>query len=716
MMRKGYMHAIEGVIASMLVLLYLSTIISAPQPTDWRETSLTKRAGDVLRTLTESGIMQRALLDNDPGVISAVTDALGTGMEYTMYISGLPRQQLDIGILMNASEIVRVGSQPGGGGSGLPGTEGDYRSGTVLGVEFILSDNASNDITRYTSVNFDFNDNGRYNETIGSMDEGPHNFGDLIAWCPGGTCSGQQYQVGYINETLTLYNLSSYRWFNQTVNDIRVSRFDITSTLTATEVFTAIHRPFSSFSRSGGFYETTAQVKDFQVGIRVGTDNETLYINESGGFEGPYSQGDEIEMLGQFFELTSVMPVNATPTGRIDPGILFTTNAPSLLDTYRDALEDYLTNGNTLLEMADFTGYDTAQFDGSFHDRVGFDWISYPLIRTGPSYNTFFDGQAGTASSIAKSYFRAATIDVPQERYVVQTGTGPDYAVTNASIRGTEYIVNASLDADTVTFKRGGFSATYTAGQRVELEGNLFQVMDTYPLRMRTSDAYQFASMHPGRIVGGQPVLHAPDWSWNVSAASTNVTGLSTNVDFEGWPQTDCSPAHRGRFFTLEGTTYAVTTTNFQPCERQFEYVNFDFNQNGQVDDNSTVTGEGYSAEGIFQEGEIVQIDDRQYRISIGRDGTWVYLKRVAPPTVPTAMWIEDAYNGNGDVFLTGRTDLGIDGEAFIKAVMARAAMKRYRFSKPKVIGSPSKGVSYTSDIEGAVYTPFQVESLWWFQ
>lgn len=718
-MKKGYMHAIEGVIASMLVLLYLSTLVSAPESTDWRETALTQRSGDVLETLTETGVMEQALINDDPGVIAAITDAMGAEMDYTMYIQGLPQRTLDIGILMNDSDITRAGTSSGASGTGLPATEDEHRSGTILGVDFVLADSLDDGISQYDQVSFDFDDNDSYSDEDGLLDEGPYQQGDTVTWCPGGDCTGQRYQVGHINETLTLYNMTEHRRLNQSLRQIQVNRFDIQAAIGAAVIRSPLSVPETGFTETDDGFEASIDIDGVTIDLRVTPDGDAVYIDEGGGFHGPYEEGNEVQILGSFYTLNDILPFEAAPENLLPQDLLIHQgDDPSVLDTYRQPLQDYLAGGGTLLQMTDFSGYDEDAFDGSFHDQIGFRWLDYPVNDGGPDYNSLVDGEAGTPADTVSSYFGGLTMDVPEQRFIERPQPDPVRALANATIRGQQYSINTSLVSGEARITRPGFETTVNPGDRVVLEGNLFTVQDTYPFALQPEDQYRFTNRHHGNVAGGTQVMVAPEWEWNNTAASINISGLDDSASFAGWPPTDCATDndHKGRIFNLDGGTYGIATTNFQPCDQQYEYVNFDFTGDGDVDDNTTETGAGFGPEGIYQEGEQVRIDDDTYRLEIGSDGTWVYLERVAPEQVGTALWIEDAYSGDGDVFLTGTSGPGIDNQAFLRAVTVQAAMDRYPFSEPKTIGSPSVGVGYSSDIEGDVYAPYHIESVWWFQ
>ncbi|MDY6769487.1 MAG: hypothetical protein SVU88_00785 [Candidatus Nanohaloarchaea archaeon] len=213
--RKGYIHALEGVIAALIVVIYLNSIVGVPGTTDWETTRLSKQSEDILSALDRSGFLDRVVMRGDVDSFNAMVDELESGLSYSVRVSGLPRQFIDVGVMANNSSTFRATTAPGdGGATGLPASEdGRYRQGTLADtgeigdVPFVLSDTEDNGLTRFTTVNFDFDGDDDY----GEPGEGPHRFSDRFS-CDGGVsgCSGRQtYEVGPFNTTLVLYNAST---------------------------------------------------------------------------------------------------------------------------------------------------------------------------------------------------------------------------------------------------------------------------------------------------------------------------------------------------------------------------------------------------------------------------------------------------------------------------------------------------------------------------
>ena len=104
------------------------------------------------------------------------------------------------------------------------------------------------------------------------------------------------------------------------------------------------------------------------------------------------------------------------------------------------------------------------------------------------------------------------------------------------------------------------------------------------------------------------------------------------------------------------------------------------------------------------------------YVIDVGPQGNWMYLERKVPEYVPTAVWAQSAYRGNGNVFYMGGQGFSDDTIQLMKAVMFRSAVERHRFSVPRVQGSPTAGVTISDSVNQGVFMPYTVESRWWFR
>ncbi|MCJ7479329.1 MAG: hypothetical protein MUP63_04095 [Candidatus Nanohaloarchaeota archaeon QJJ-7] len=209
--RKGYVHALEGVIAAILVVVYLNAIVSAPTPTDWESAEISKRSEDLMSAMDRSGFLDRVVLEDDRESFNAFVNSLDSSLSYRIKLAGLPKRHISVGILVNNSSTYTADTtQFSNRTLGVPKSEdgSGYRGGTLTGegfntLEFNLSDTVDNGIRKYTSVNFDFDGDGDFDGT----DEGPYNFSDRFTCQDSATgCSGSEvYEVGRSNSTLVLH-------------------------------------------------------------------------------------------------------------------------------------------------------------------------------------------------------------------------------------------------------------------------------------------------------------------------------------------------------------------------------------------------------------------------------------------------------------------------------------------------------------------------------
>ncbi|MFB6294647.1 MAG: hypothetical protein ABEI97_02715, partial [Candidatus Nanohaloarchaea archaeon] len=191
--RKGYVHALEGVIAAIIVVVYLNSIVSVPGTTDWETAEISKESEDLLAALDDAGFLDRVVLRNDPDSFNAFINTISNSMAYSIQVSGLPKQFISVGVLANNTSTVRTDTVPQATRpSGVPASvDGSgYRSGTVTGdgfdsLDIVLSDTVENGITDFSSVNVDLDDNGDFT----GAEEGPYNFSDRF------TCRGTR--AGY---------------------------------------------------------------------------------------------------------------------------------------------------------------------------------------------------------------------------------------------------------------------------------------------------------------------------------------------------------------------------------------------------------------------------------------------------------------------------------------------------------------------------------------
>lgn len=206
MTRTGYLHALEGVIAALIVVIYLSSIVQPPSPVDWTPTHLSKESEDVLQALDRSGHLDRFVLRNDRDSFNTLLSSLDSSLSYHVSVTGLPRPRVRVGVGVKDADTFVNTSSPGNwteAAGEVGSSEHGYRKGNLSGpvfgdVPFGLTDKVENGVFKYTDVFFDFDNDGIYS--------GPYQYNSRF--CRDTSEISGCYEIGPFNTTLRLYNAS----------------------------------------------------------------------------------------------------------------------------------------------------------------------------------------------------------------------------------------------------------------------------------------------------------------------------------------------------------------------------------------------------------------------------------------------------------------------------------------------------------------------------
>ncbi|RLG15587.1 MAG: hypothetical protein DRN71_00900 [Candidatus Nanohalarchaeota archaeon] len=177
MRSKGFMHAMEGVIAALLLLTYGMTIIQYPQVySTWTEIKQKQVSREYLSSFNDAGLSW-LIVENRPSEFVEISRYfLGVRNSYGLYTEGLVSQNIVIGVFSN--ESVKNGTVSATCAStGVPSEFGCY-NGTFKGHKFVLTDNdtgVGNGQEDYDSIYFDSDNNGTYDEY-----EGPRTLSSTI--------------------------------------------------------------------------------------------------------------------------------------------------------------------------------------------------------------------------------------------------------------------------------------------------------------------------------------------------------------------------------------------------------------------------------------------------------------------------------------------------------------------------------------------------------
>ncbi|MDY6789438.1 MAG: hypothetical protein SVV03_05765 [Candidatus Nanohaloarchaea archaeon] len=713
-MRKGYMHAIEGVISSLLVVIYIGALISSPSPTDWSRTSISKRSGDLMESLSRTGWLDRAVARDSPETLKGISQSIDSGMSYSMQVEGVPPSEASVSLLANRSNIQRTPSFRDtrlGQDDGLPESESVYRSGTILGTDFALSDIREDGKTLYTTVNFDLNGNGNYSDTVGGVIEGPYRFGNILKGCLEEECG--PFSVGYINDTLTTYNIGNYGVLTGHER-IESGKFNVELSYRAEEFRKEISKSGSDFQKEGGSWTTTHDLNGVELEIEVSDSNSTVYLTVASRRKGPYIEGDRVHLLGEIYRLESVMPFMFNPENRIASDILLAKDVdPEVLDRHNQTLLSFLSDDNAVIEMLDLEGFTHSSFRDSIQPELDLEWKDIPINEGGTSLNSFGEDSAAEET---RRQFNNIGIRIPRSRY---SSPNQKTRVVGLTIRGEPVEANYSVEREKVRFSIDGDKTEWLGdGDRTALKGNIFRIKQVFPLEMSPMSRYRFSNLQGGKVTGEETIMEVSGWSWDREAGSRNIS-ITDAEESPGVPETDCSRKYRRGGMRFRGEIYNIYATNIPSCNkevRNYEYINIDLNRNGRFNDTDPDTGARYSREGVYQDDEKVVIDGAEFRVRIAPGSDWVYLERETPEEVPSAVWSSDVYQGNGKVVFTGEKDVGDDIASFIKALFVKTASSKHRFTETTSIGSSASGITYPASVEGETNTPYTVESVWWFK
>ncbi len=310
MTRSGYLHALEGVIAALIVVFYLTNIVTVPATTDWTPTHVAQESEDVLRAMDQAGVLDRIILRGDRDSFNALMGRLDSSLSYYLALDDIPKAHIDTGVLVNSTHTVAASSTQGNwtDGSGLGGSEAGYRHGNLstvgIGdVPFALTDTVYNGIRHYTAAHIDVDGDDVY--------EGPYGFSDRF--CTNGAVC---YELAPFNTTVRLYNATATerlagRLGNVSLGERRVS-VDVGTVNPAVEdhhkfdalvayrwnrsELTAYQDALEAFLRQQGLLIVTTNVA--QRTFRPGTVfNDTLNFRYRTGFSLLNTPGDTTNLL-----------------------------------------------------------------------------------------------------------------------------------------------------------------------------------------------------------------------------------------------------------------------------------------------------------------------------------------------------------------------------------------------------------------------------------
>ncbi len=234
MVRKGFLHATDAVIGSLLLLVFLSTIFPNPKTIDWKGVHIQKEAEDLLTALDHSGILGKVIVSKDLDVLGTLFSDLVPNTGHYINIRGVPKRSIKIGNLIREEQVQIADTVAGTWeGTGFPPSENEwYRKGEIFGIRFVVSDTQIDNKEKYDTVNFDLNNDTEFNDVF----EGPYEFNGVFKCkktfgVSNDSCYGNYYEIGPITDKLVLFNATYSKELSNNLKSIISPYFNVFYTI-----------------------------------------------------------------------------------------------------------------------------------------------------------------------------------------------------------------------------------------------------------------------------------------------------------------------------------------------------------------------------------------------------------------------------------------------------------------------------------------------------
>lgn len=735
-MKKGYMYALEGVIAGMLVVFYIGSMVQTPEQTSWDKTVLTQRAGDLISAISRTGILGEAIQKDDSRMVSVITSIVGGGVDYRIEVNDLPKSNIEVAVVRNGRKFNITGSTFQSDVTDVSSDDDAVRRGTYRGKDFVIVDSISDDVRNFDKVYFDFNGDNSY-EGGEDLREGPFSAGDIFRACfkDEEPCSEKgYYQVAYVEDALGIFGLDDVGNLVKT-NDMSSQGFDIGVSYKGEAV---INRTVKNWEGS----EMTISFSGYDLNVR--REGSGVRFRRVEDFSTVYTEGDVVNLFGANYIVESVEPLTLVYAGSLDYDVLLSKDEGVGFYSYNEEkITDFLAGDNTLVLLENFSGISRERFDSSIMKTLDFDLNEAGLTKQDTSYNVFNPEKGTGPAGFINSFFYDNPISVSTENLDEDT---PD----KVDLENGEFYVNLVKDGtgspDYIEFSKGSpdFTSPKIAyeGDRILLGNNYYSVNSIYPLEIQPMPQFKFGNYFAGKITGDKNILEVDRWKYNLSEGSTylpyqNATFVQNDDaingdyiemspdDYIGTPQTECDNAeyingesdlessdNKYPYKVNEGGSYSFIVTDID-CDNVVDYVNFDFNGDGTYNQTEEVFN-GYSREGVYQSGEIVEMENRSYRVRF--NSSHLLLGATGQLEVGTGVWSSDVYRGHGNAFYIGNKTVTDSFANLLQTVFMRAGVRRHEFTESKPLGSPNVGMVFSDYIEGKNYLPYTLETVWWFR
>lgn len=242
--RKGFMHVIEGVIASMVLLLYFSTASLPPlQQNEWTYNSYKQSGIEYLEAIERANLSSIAATDSED--FSEITNRLFDSSDILITTHMLPSDYLRIGLVLNnsAKPNIRFNAAMQTNDTCISSYGWNTEFGCIinisatnyLGKNIVLADTdvkkGFDKVFIYDSIYVDVDGDGTFD-----TEDGPFFANDYITI---GGASGGTYYVGYIDnstKSVALWNATPIQKYSEMISQTNINGRNTTLLFYSTEL------------------------------------------------------------------------------------------------------------------------------------------------------------------------------------------------------------------------------------------------------------------------------------------------------------------------------------------------------------------------------------------------------------------------------------------------------------------------------------------------
>lgn len=643
---KGFIHAVEGIMASLLLLVYLASIPPpVGQKADWGA-SIMKQTGSEYLASIDRANLSRLIIGNNAGALGELNRYFFAGSRISLASGSMPKERINVGVLSNYSGnpvIYFYAAPTSKAACDAAGWATEYgciiNSSNPLGKTAILADTDSgnfNNRTDYDAVYFDINGNAAYDSG-----EGPFLQNSIAK-------IGQDYySLGYVDNSSKSSALLNASWaikLNSNIAPVNINGRNITMLF------------FSA--------DPAAGISRFDALVIAGPLNISAYETALRNF---LQQGRGIVEISNMSNATfnsaqssifGIQAVNYTILGSNSNATLSRDIAFPEPAGVRDFFAG--TAMRIAAPITDTTGYDVSRLPDPASVRLGIfnsggASVSFALARNSANYGAIYfdtnnDRNFTNPLSDLTGYPAGSTFNISENRYAVK---GIDAAGAYADIRPFANHTFRNINSSMKLAVSGGSAAVMEEENYYSISTNA--IGSAVPI-----------DLYANPVLGNPSTLPQGMHTYGVINKSTS------NID---------------------GAHYNIAATN---ATANYTLFNIDFNADGDY------SGAG---EGPFTTGELVAMGPEQYRIKISYDGSRATLSLEERDKIPLSI-ANYLYSGR-TVWMPDITNGGRDTWNYIAAAVLWASDKKV--PDTILAGQSAVSVSRVFVQSGDMYLPYEV-------